>query len=60
MDDKPQTQKYDLCWKCEHWGSVFSYKRIAHEMMCGVGQNNCEEPIFGKQDPSGFIPRRLK
>ena len=57
-DDKAETQKYDECSRCDRWGAVFSYKRIAHEMMCGYGQDSCLKPSFEK--PSGFIPRKLK
>ncbi len=59
-EDKAETQKYEICSNCEHFGTVFSYKRIAHEMMCGYGQVHCREPIFGSNRPTGFIPRKLK
>jgi len=57
-DDKAEKQKYEVCSTCSHWGSVFSYKRIAHEMMCGFGSERCDEPVFGKQTPSGYLKRR--
>lgn len=59
MNNKAQAQKYQACSRCEHWGTVFSYKRLAHGMMCGYGQNHCE-CIFGNQYPSGFIPRKMR
>ena len=58
MDDIEEHEKYPQCFKCGHWGSVFSYKRISHEMMCGFGQDNCQDAEFGRQNPSGFVKRR--
>ena len=57
-EDKKEIQKYKICSTCIHWGTVFSYKRLSHEMMCGFGSCNCEEPIFRKQFPSGFAMRK--
>jgi len=53
-----EVQKYEICNTCTHWGTVFSYKRISHEMMCGFGSKHCEEPMFGKQHPSGYLKRK--
>jgi len=57
-DDKAEIQKYPECSTCTHWGTVFSYRRIAHEMMCGFGSENCEEPEFRKRYPTGYSKRK--
>ena len=56
-DDKAEIQKYRICNSCTHWGSVFSYKRIAHEMMCGFCCERCRNQR-GKRYPSGYSKRK--
>ncbi len=51
--------KYNCCVTCDNFGSVFRYRTLRTEMVCGFGENNCNE-VFGKPYPSGFVKKHKK